>query len=106
MMEVKFNWKQILLVVDKVFCITKIAFVILSWMLFRFHLLGSFALHEETTWRDYNEYLIYFFIILLIVEIFRRKLKMISLTLLCLITGYLLAQSTFPCGTNIETFFR
>lgn len=105
-MEVKFGWKKILSVLDFVFYCTKIAFVIVSWLLFRFHLLGRFDLYEETIWRDYNEYFICFFVLLLIFEIFRRKLKMVLLTSLCLITGYLLAQSTFPSGTNIEIYFR
>lgn len=81
--------------------IIKSVFIIFSWILF--FIKGNLDISSNLIWRNFNEYLMYLFGLIFVVElIFRFKKIHLGYTILCVITAYLMFQGLFPDGTNLE----
>lgn len=66
---------------------------------------GAITYKVNMLWRDINEYTMYVLIPILIYEIVKLNIRTIILTVLCVITAYLLTQSITADGTRLDIWF-
>lgn len=97
----KTHQKMVKKIYEILFASLKSLFVIISFSLF----FGKKNLDmvEKTLWRDINEVLLIVFVLLFFTEIVLKfNKKSWILTLICLVTCYLMYQGAFPDGTNLQ----
>jgi len=91
-------------IIKRLLVLVKSTFVIASWLMYYLYKSERIEYSINVLWRNINEYSLYVFVLLIMVEFFLKDKKQIFLSFICILTAFVLSQNITAEGTKIDSW--